>query len=334
MIVILLFLAFLILYKVKIEDLNDDFFGINSTTIMRGIWCLIIILVHIPESYQNPIQDMISSFGYIGVTFFFVTAGYGLKLGMVNKTGMIHGFWKRRLPKLMIPYLITIVFYLLISFLNHEVFDLYILYSVGGWVLWLIFCYFIFWATYNFNLFGKYKDIAISAIIALFSVVLFLSSKYIVFTTWTTEIYGFIWGIMLANNKTRFKNYVVKNWNIKSVISGTIAFVLGIMYLKFKPMYFTGSYLLKIVLGIAILMFILILISRICIGNEVAHYIGRISYEVFLCHGIAIKLLEILLPGIQSGVFIALVIGFTIIIAIVIRYFADLVYYKLFLKEK
>lgn len=330
MIVVLLFLAFLVLYKAKIEDINDDFFGISSTTAMRGICCLIIILVHIPESYQNPIQDMISSFGYIGVTFFFMTSGYGLKLGIINKRELTRGFWKRRLSKLIIPYIIAILIYLFLDIVTKKGIDWYIFYSVGGWVLWLIICYLIFWTIYSFKLFGRYKDIAISVIIIMFSTTMFLVGNDIGFTTWTTEIYGFIWGILLANNKNRFVEYALEKWSIKTAISCLIAAVFGVMYLKLKPIYFIGSYVLKIVLGIAILMFILMLTSRIYFGNKIVIYIGRISYEVFLCHGIAIKVLETFMPVMQSGVFIALVLVFTIVVATIVHYIANLVYYKLF----
>ncbi len=333
MIVVLLFLAYLVLYKAKIEDINDDFFGISSTTAMRGICCLIIILVHIPESYQNPVQDMISSFGYIGVTFFFMTSGYGLKLGIINKRELKHRFWKRRLPKLIIPYIIAMLIYLLISIGNNEGINWYIFYSVGGWVLWLIICYLIFWTIYSFNLFGRYKDIAISVIIILFSTTMFLVGDDIGFTTWTTEIYGFIWGILLINNKHRFVEYALEKWSIKTAISCLIAAVFGVMYLKLKPIYFIGSYVLKIALGIAILTFVLVLTSRIYFGNKIVLYIGGISYEVFLCYGIAIKVMETLMPGIQSGMFIALVMIFTIAVATIVHYFANLIYYKLFLKE-
>lgn len=58
-----------------------SFFNLTNTTAMRGFWCIIVILVHIPAVYQNRIQDLMGSFAYIGVTFFFMTSAYGLKVG-------------------------------------------------------------------------------------------------------------------------------------------------------------------------------------------------------------------------------------------------------------
>ncbi len=79
---ILLFLGFDILYGAKIEADNNNFFDTKNAQAMRGFWCIIVILVHIPALYQNRIQDMIGSFAYIGVTFFFMTSAYGLSLSL------------------------------------------------------------------------------------------------------------------------------------------------------------------------------------------------------------------------------------------------------------
>ncbi len=324
MTIILIFLAFIVLYKAEIKEVNDEFFGVLNTTAMRGFWCLVIILVHISPDYQNRIQDMISSFGYIGVTFFFMTSGYVLKLGVMKKPQAMQGFWTKRLPKLLIPYIIVMAVYFFITICNRETISWYVLYSVGGWVLWLLFCYLIFWLVYSLNLFGAYKDIAISILLTLFSMVIFFLGDFLSFTTWTTEIYGFIWGIILAGNKDKFLQFATRKWQIKSCILCLTAALFGVLYLKLKPVYFFGNYVVKIVLGFLILLLILELTSRISIGNRVILYIGRISYEVFLCHGIAIKLLEIFLPWVESGVFIALVIILTIIIATIIHVVADI----------
>lgn len=43
------------------------------------------------------------SFAYIGVTFFFMTSAYGLKVGAKKNPDSTKVFWRRRLPKLLIP---------------------------------------------------------------------------------------------------------------------------------------------------------------------------------------------------------------------------------------
>lgn len=69
MILLVLFLGFVVLYRDS-DGRKSTFFDLESTNCMRGFWCIIILLVHIPSEYQNSIQDAIGSFAYIGVTFF------------------------------------------------------------------------------------------------------------------------------------------------------------------------------------------------------------------------------------------------------------------------
>lgn len=58
---VLLFMAFILIYKAKLTKDTSHFFNLTNTTAMRGFWCIIVILVHIPAVYQNRIQDLMGS---------------------------------------------------------------------------------------------------------------------------------------------------------------------------------------------------------------------------------------------------------------------------------
>lgn len=142
---ILLLLAFLLLYKAEYTEDTNHFFDLTNTTAMRGFWCLIVILVHIPAAYQNRIQDMIGSFAYIGVTFFFMTSAYGLKIGAAKNPDSIKIFWRRRLPKLLVPMLLVNILGMIMSVAEGKEITWHNLISINAWVLWLLACYFIYW---------------------------------------------------------------------------------------------------------------------------------------------------------------------------------------------
>lgn len=76
--ILVLALAGITLWGIKYDPNKNSFMSIEDTTFLRGFWCIIVVLVHVPEAYQNGIQDMLGSFAYIGVTFFFMTSAYGL----------------------------------------------------------------------------------------------------------------------------------------------------------------------------------------------------------------------------------------------------------------
>ena len=37
---------------------KDSFMSIDDTTFLRGFWCIVVVLVHVPVMYQNRVQDM------------------------------------------------------------------------------------------------------------------------------------------------------------------------------------------------------------------------------------------------------------------------------------
>ena len=151
MIFILLFLAGTLLIGAQYKPNSKHFFDIVNTNAMRGFWCLIVVLVHIPAAYQNRIQDMIGSFAYIGVTFFFMTSAYGLRLAIERKPESIKCFWRRRLPKLLIPCFFINCINVLFCFIEGVEFSAMRFIQINGWVQWLLVCYFVFWTIYRFG---------------------------------------------------------------------------------------------------------------------------------------------------------------------------------------
>ena len=292
---------------------NINFFNKENTNTMRGFWCLIIILVHIPVMYENRIQDMIGSFAYIGVTFFFMTSAYGLKLLFEKKTNSIIGFWKKRLPKLIVPCLMVNLFEMIVLFPTSE-YSIMRLLHINDWVKWLLMCYFIFWFCYKIG--GGYQDTNVSFLIIMMSLFIYwIKLKGIINgTTWCTEVFGFIWGLILANYKNKIINFLNKDWSIKLTIIVCLSCILGVGYLKLKTILFLGDYILKILLGITIIFFLLIINVRFTFGNRISEFLGKISYEVYLTQWVVIPLINIFKIK-NSGIYILIVLFVTVVIA-------------------
>lgn len=314
--VIVLFLICELVIGAKYQTNSAHFFDIGNTNAMRGFWCLIVILVHIPVAYQNKIQDMIGSFAYIGVTFFFMTSAYGLSLAQKKNPNSINSFWRRRLPKLLIPCLAVNVVGLLFNVIVGRSIELSNLIRINGWVQWLLICYLIFWICHKF-MGGGYQDILTCVLVVLFSGLVYIlkARGLIENTTWCTEIFGFVWGIIFFHIKDRIIHFCRKAWAKKCIVLCLTAGVLGITYIKMKTVVFFGDYLLKIALGIAIILFILFLNTKISIGNKVSGFLGNISYEVYLLHGITFGFVVTFASSIQSGMFILVSICITVFIA-------------------
>lgn len=147
---IMLFLAFELLYKAEYRSDGTHLFDKRNNNAMRGFWCLIVIIVHIPAAYQNHIQDMLGSFAYIGVTFFFMTSAYGLRLGIEKSPDSIKYFWRKRLSRLLIPMVLVNIISLIFSLIEGKRLSITALIRINGWVQWLLVCYVIFWIVNRF----------------------------------------------------------------------------------------------------------------------------------------------------------------------------------------
>lgn len=331
MLEILGFLVFLLAFKAQYNSNgNDGFFDMQNSKAMRGFWCLIIILVHIPRAYQNPIQDMIGSFGYIGVTFFFMTSAYGLSLGIHKNRESIKRFWITRLPKLIVPNLATNIVFALM-FVLCGISSVGSLININGWIWWLIGCYVAFWTGYYFDWREQNRRLIVCGLVIFFSVLVYCMqhSGMIRTTTWCTEVFGFIWGMILFAQYDIIKNTLQRKWLISAVFACLLSAALGMAYLVFKPVVFWGDYVLKIILGFAILSFVLTLNRRIQIGNRISWFLGDISFEMYLTHISVFRVVEKAFPNVSSGCYIVLSIAVTIVFSMFIHRTCNMLIRKL-----
>lgn len=155
--------------------------------------------------------------------------------------------------------------------------------------------------------------------IIVFSVMVYASRRYISGTTWCPEVFGFVWGIVFFHIKKQFAERIGKKWFLKCIALCMIAGMAGVAYLNLKTIVFFGDYILKILLGVLIIVFMLAVNSHVAIGNRASLFLGSISYEVYLLHGSVFGLIAFLMPKIRSGVFIGLSIVVTVGVAWVVR---------------
>ena len=279
--------VFLILYVavvaagMKYTSEKHTFFDSHDVCVMKGMFSIIVILVHIPLSYQNRIQDMMGSFAYIGVTFFFMASGFGLKWGMVNKKDYINAFWVKRLPKILLPALFCNFLHVIINvYKGVNNITIWSFLSIDAWVRVLLLYYFLFWLVYyifhKLNIEGDFKDIIICLVVVSCSLIDRLTPLKLTLI-WPTESLGFAYGIILFHYLDRLKKWSGEGWLAKSGYLILLGGITGSAYLKFKTVEFWGDYCLKIFLGIVLLTLMLHLTVRMIIGNKVNIFLGEIS---------------------------------------------------------
>lgn len=324
MLALVIFIGVSAIYDIKIDKEKDSFMSLSDTNFLRGFWCIIVVLVHIPVAYQNRVQDMISSFAFIGVTFFFMTSAYGLKYSMMHKKDYMDHFWRRRLPAILIPALIANAFEVTMQWLESGRSELSFIsfLNINGWVKVLLLFYVAFWVIYHIapKLIGGgyWQDIAICLFVIICSLIDRFTSLKIT-SHWIVEPLGFAYGIIAANHSNKIRKWMEEKWLMKCGIFLAISGFLGIAYLKLKLVAVFGDYLLKIALGIAITAFIFEAIAKLKVGNRVYGFLGGISYEVYLLHHGVFALLTVMNSNMNSGVFVITSVAVAVALAFVLN---------------
>ena len=332
MALLVLSIATTTLFGVKYKRDKNSFMSVEDTEFLRGFWCIVVVLVHVPSIYQNRIQDMMGSFAYIGVTFFFMTSAFGLKYSIEHKEGYMNHFWRRRLPGLLFPALIAnaLIVYLkgwkdgweeitFLSFLNiNDCVKVLLLMYLGFWLIYGLIPKLTGWK-------GSSQDAAMILFVAICSLIQRFTGFHIMWI-WIVEPLGFAYGIIAAKCSDEIKEWINKNWIQKAIVLMSVSAVFGVAYLKLKPIPIIGDYVLKIILGISIIAFMFTFIGKFKVGNRANTFLGSISYEVYLLHGAAFTLLQIIDRNkvMNSGVFIVCSILITLILSVALKKLTNL----------
>lgn len=321
MALILLFLGCLLIVRDS-KGKASSFFDLQNSNCLRGFWCLVIVLVHIPQEYQNFLQDAVGSFAYIGVSFFFMTSGYGLVLSVKRDPNSIKkAFWRRRLVRLLVPLLLVNMVTFVIRAAAAGELDLLQLVAVTAFVRQILLFYALFWLVFRClpeKVAHRTKILLLSLAVVVFSLAIYFARENLLFG-WPVESMGFLYGILLAECKAWFESRACRKTFVKIAAAAILSAVFGILYLKYKHIFFAGEYLVKLALGVAILLLMLLLNTKFSVGNPVSRFLGSISYEVYLSHNAVFILLAALPVKLASGVFVTLSLVFTVAVSYVVK---------------
>lgn len=99
-------LALVALWKSEKVEKQVFFMGKDYTTVLKGLCCIIVIMVHFHAAHVNKLQDAIGSFAYVCVTLFFLMSAYGMSLSRDRKSDYLKHFWRNRLAALLVPQIL------------------------------------------------------------------------------------------------------------------------------------------------------------------------------------------------------------------------------------
>lgn len=328
---LLVCIGIITLYKVKITDDCDNLFDKNWSLTLKGLCCIVVILVHIPEEHSTHLQNLIGSFAFVAVSIFFLVSGYGVSISK-NRKGYMEHFWKNRMAALLIPmFLVNVIATIVKLICGEKVNIVYSLLVVNSFVLMITACYAIFYVVHRFCKADNRKQCFITCLgIFILSVLAFAFENTTPFTVWPVPCLSFIYGICLAENRSKIVTWIKKQkcFDWRTILLVVLSIAIGGGYTKAKYIFFLGNYVLRAFLAIVLIALLIKLTAHMQFNNKVILSLGKISYEVYLSHGIVIELFDKFCGEFDQGLYIIGVVAMTILLS----YFTHLLNQKIITK--
>lgn len=258
---------------------DGDFMSNQFTTAMKGIAMLMIMLGHCTGGFVG--GRALTPFGGVGVSLFLIASGYGLNESF-KKNGL-NGFWKKRVLRVWVPYLIITLIFATFSWSSFKYIwrQLICLNCFYWFVPYVMECYAIFWFLSRYA--GKYRILLMSFV--------GVSTLFWMQELQAEQALGFVSGVWMSENISNVKQRLKNRKYVYSMIMGL--FFVGMTSLAFKQtlfmrelegswMYNSCQLLVKWPLSMMIIFFISQ--AHLLQKNPFIIFTGMISYELYLVH--------------------------------------------------
>ena len=292
--VVIALLLFVFLWRVGKASAIDNYssMAIENTAALRGAFSIIILLHHL-SGYINNITFLfpLRYCGYVIVAYFFFFSGYGLTWGICKKTNYLKRFLIKRIPKIYIPYLISVIVYALYGYffnntaptVKQVLLSLVCIDSISllGWYIGaLILMYIIFYISAKIS--PAYRTAAFWIMFAAVYIALFLAP---VAEEFTRSLIGFPLGIYFCIYQKKIEEALRKKYILYFII-GIAGTVSGFAVKWFGEEKNIGIIKLcgNVVSCAFSILVLIIIINKFRFGNKILAVFGALSFEVYLYH--------------------------------------------------
>lgn len=333
----------------------DDYLSPQNTKVLKGIFAVAVVIYHLGMITNNAgSKILIHCSGDFAVKFFFFCSGYGLltqyKKYQARGVDYTKGFLGKHLPKLLVPLPVLTVIYtfffinegsyygsspftfnLVVNlFLNN---GLYVVYN--AWFIFeLVLLYIVFFFSFHF---GK-KNGGIQCCVILTLVLMcafYMLNTYKAWSNfWYYSTFAFAVGVIYAEYKTNIDAFLKKHFKAVTYILFPMLICTMVAFFAVKKEIENNAGITSaenIILTPLFLLSLMALLTKIQPGcKKFWSFIGEISYELYLVHGLMYLLLHSSVINVKSQVvFVFGVMALSIVAAIIIHYI-DFVILKIY----
>ncbi len=312
-----LLLVVLLLWGAKFfgkKQWNGEFMSLRQTKAIQGFCAICIMLHHISQKTCAPWLnskvvvhglDVFVAIGYLLVGIFFFCSGYGLYKSYKEKTNYLNGFLQKRLLPILISFCTTSIIYIVARRLMGEylgfpttLFHLsgpYLSNPYAWYALVLPIFYLVFYFAFRFC---KNEKRAI-LVVAIATLLYILNCDWWMYGTWWyNAIPLFIVGILFAKFQDKIVNEMKQRYVLYIIISLALTIFFHHLSENTKEVLHNDAYALcrlmrlfsQMIACFTFTVFVFLLGMKIKIGNKALAFMGTITLEFYLIHGVFVQL--------------------------------------------
>ena len=231
-IIVLIGIICLIIKRKSIFNANNDVLDKYNSNKIKGLLALLIIIHHLSIYIKETILlKVFTIVGVIAVSAFFFYSGYGLMISYLKKENYLKDFLNKRIMKIVIPYIIAIIFTILTYLLTGQLTPRKVFNSLvegepvvrfSWYVLAIIILYVVFYLSAKFLKRKKMINIAVFGGTILYCIVV---NNILGFNNWwVNSCFAFFIGIYWASYKEKYaitlkdKNKIIRYAIMLSII--------------------------------------------------------------------------------------------------------------------
>ena len=311
----------------KRKTWNGEFMSLSQTKALQGFLAICIMLHHVAQKtcapWLNPKYivhglDVFVPIGYFFVGIFLFCSGYGLYKSYKEKANYLNGFLKRRILPVILAFYSTGFIFLIARVVMGEKMDgLQLIYYIMGLQLsnpnaWFVIALPIFYL--GFYLAFKYIKSEKPALFVTCMVVFVYTligtlvdhnDWWLGGEWWYNSVHFFSIGLLFGRYEDTIVNKIKKNYVLYVVLAFISIFVFyffseytqdvfsyygELFHANFKVLRRWVCLLSQIAASCAFVFCIFMLGLKIEIGNRVLKFMGTITLEFYLVHGLFVEL--------------------------------------------
>ncbi len=306
---------------------NDGFMSLSQTKALQGFFAICIMFHHTAQKTCAPWLkpkyiihglDVFVPIGYFFVGIFLFCSGYGLYKSYKAKPDYLNGFLKRRILPLVLAFYSTGLIFFVVRILMKEKMDLpQAIYYITGlqlsnpnswYVIALPFFYLGFYLAFRF-IKKEWAAILVTCMVVFVYTVIgtFIDHNdwWMRGEWWYNSVHFFSIGLLFAKHEAFIVNKIKKHY----VLYVVLAFVSIFIFYKFSVYtqdvfsYYGENFnaddtvlrrwiclISQIAASCAFVFFVFMLGMKIQIGNKVLKFMGTVTLEFYLIHGLFVEL--------------------------------------------